>query len=122
MHFFSAQQCCFYENNKCNFLSTTILLHNCLFCLICLQMKGTSSSCYIDAFIKIVGKSEMESSAKNYYSVQGIPSEACSPEPIVINPLLRSESHEGNCCINACCPLRFISSYNTYIQPITVMK
>lgn len=38
----------------------------------------------------------MESSAKNYYSVQGIPSEACSPEPIVINPLLRSESHEAN--------------------------
>lgn len=88
-------------------------------------MKGTSSSCYIDAFIKIVEKSEMESSAKNYYSVQGIPSEACSPEPIVINPLLRSESHEGNCCINdgnACCTLRFISSYNTYIQPITVIK
>lgn len=41
-------------------------------------------------------KSEMESSAKNYYPVQGIPSEACSPEPIVINPLLRSESHEAN--------------------------
>lgn len=41
-------------------------------------------------------KSEMESSTKNYYPVQGIPSEACSPEPIVINPLLRSESHEAN--------------------------
>ncbi|XP_034339217.1 uncharacterized protein [Magallana gigas] len=52
---------------------------------------STASSCYGTA-----RKSEMESSAKNYYSVQGIPSEACSPEPIVINPLLRSESHEAN--------------------------
>lgn len=40
----------------------------------------------------------MESSGKNYYplKVHRIPSEVGSPEPMVINPLLRSESHEGN--------------------------
>lgn len=43
-------------------------------------------------------KSEMESSGKNLflYTVQRNPSEVGSPEPIVINPLLRSESHEAN--------------------------
>lgn len=49
----------------------------------------------------------MESSGKNYYplKVHRIPSEVGSPEPMVINPLLRSESHEGSCCIliDVCC-------------------